>query len=231
MGSEMCIRDRGLVVQEMALGIGPGFCGTGTIQFVDPITGTPRITGRFRGQIQGGVSASGAETLYLTRDPRGLSLEEAAPEVFADLVRFGVAARERLREEMMLEFVVNDSSISIIDALRLQRSSRASVRIAVALARDGVIPPEEALMRVEPRALSDLLHHQVDPRAPRDLIIRGINASPGAATGKIVFTATAAQASAARGEPCVLVRRETVPEDIRGMHASVAVLTLSLIHI
>ncbi|AUH63765.1 putative PEP-binding protein [Paracoccus zhejiangensis] len=215
----------GLVVQEMALGIGPGFCGTGTIQFCDPVTGAPRITGRFRGQMQGSVRTAAAETLYLTRDPRGLSLEEAAPEVFADLVRFGVAARERLREEMMIDFVVNDSRVSIIDAVRLQRSSRASVRIAVALAKDGIIPPEEALMRVEPRALSDLLHHQVDPRAPRDLIARGINASPGAATGKIVFSATAAQASAARGEPCVLVRRETVPEDIRGMHASVAVLT------
>src|SRR5690606_12590610 len=79
--------------------------------------------------------------------------------------------------------------------------------------------------RVEPRALSDLLHHQVDPRAPRDVITRGINASPGAATGRIVFTAAAAQAAEARGERCVLVRRETVPEDIRGMHAAVAVLT------
>ena len=96
---------------------------------------------------------------------------------------------------------------------------------AVALARDGVIPPQEAVMRVEPRALSDLLHHQVDPRAPRDLVARGINASPGAATGKIVFTAAAAQASAARGEACILVRRETAPEDIRGMHSAVAVLT------
>ncbi|AUH34990.1 putative PEP-binding protein [Paracoccus tegillarcae] len=215
----------GLVVQDMALGMGPGFCGSGTIQFVDSVTGAPRITGRFRGQMQGSVRASDSETLFLTKDDRGPALEDAAPEVFADLVRSGVAARERLREEMQIEFVVNEGRVSIIDAVRLQRSSRASVRIAVALANDGVIPPEEAVMRVEPRALSDLLHHQVDPRAPRDLFARGINASPGAATGKIVFSAAAAQASAAQGEPCVLVRRETVPEDIRGMHASVAVLT------
>ena len=80
-------------------------------------------------------------------------------------------------------------------------------------------------MRVEPRALADLLHHQVDPRAPRDVIARGIDASPGAATGRIVFSAASAQSAHARGEPCILVRRETVPEDIRGMHASVAVLT------
>ncbi|RJL13361.1 putative PEP-binding protein [Paracoccus siganidrum] len=215
----------GLVVQEMALAMGPGLCGSGTIQFIDSATGMPRVTGRFRGQRQGSAVGPGAETLYLTRDERGPSLEEAAPEVFADLVRFGIAARERLREEMQIEFVLSDSRISIIDATRVQRSARASVRIAVALARDGVIPPEEAIMRIEPRALADLLHHQVDPRAPRDLITRGINASPGAATGKIVFSAAAAQASAARDEPCVLVRRETVPEDIRGMHASVAVLT------
>ena len=215
----------GLVVQDMALAIGPGVTGSGTIQFVDNVTGSPRITGRFRGQSQGLVHGEGAETLFLTRDPRGPSLEEAAPQVFADLVRFGIAARERLREEMQIEFVVSDSRVSIIDAARVQRSSRASVRIAVALARDGIIAPQEAVMRVEPRALSDLLHHQVDPRAPRDVIAKGINASPGAATGRIVFNAAAAQDAEARGERCVLVRRETVPEDIRGMHASVAVLT------
>ncbi|WP_134724518.1 putative PEP-binding protein [Paracoccus luteus] len=215
----------GLVVQDMALALGPGVTGSGTIQFTDGVTGAPGITGRFRGQTQGRAVLAAAETLYLTRDPRGHSLEEAAPGVFADLVRFGVAARERLREEMQIEFVVADSELSIIDAIRVQRSSRAAVRIAVALVRDGVIPPDEAVMRVQPRALSDLLHHQVDPRAPRDLITRGMAASPGAATGRIVFTAAAAQAAAARGESCVLVRRETVPEDVRGMHASVGVLT------
>lgn len=215
----------GLIVQDMALAMGPGVTGSGTIQLIDSATGMPGITGRFRGQTQGRAKGQGAETLFLTRDPRGPSLEEAAPEVFADLVRFGVAARERLREEMQVEFVVSDSNLSIIDAVRVQRTSRAGVRIATALVRDGVIPSEEAVMRIEPRALSDLLHHQVDPRGPRDIIARGINASPGAATGRIVFTAAAAQAAEARGERVVLVRRETVPEDIRGMHAAVAVLT------
>ncbi|SET53341.1 putative PEP-binding protein [Paracoccus homiensis] len=215
----------GLVVQQMALAMGPGLCGSGTIQFVDSVTGQSRITGRFRGQSYGKAIGIGAETLYLTQDQRGSALQDIAPEVFADLIRFGVAARERLREEMQIEFVISDSTVSLIDAVRVQRSSRASVAIAVALARDGVIPPEEAVMRVEPRALSELLHHQVDPRAPRQVLARGINASPGAATGKIVFSAAAAQAASARGEACVLARRETVPEDIRGMHASVAVLT------
>jgi pyruvate,orthophosphate dikinase len=95
----------------------------------------------------------------------------------------------------------------------------------VALAEDGVIEKEDAILRVEPQALSELLHHQVDPRGTRDVIAKGIAASPGAATGKLVFSSSAAQASASKGEPCILVRRETSPEDIRGMHSSAAVLT------
>ncbi|MTD99157.1 pyruvate, phosphate dikinase [Paracoccus sp. YIM 132242] len=215
----------GLVVQQMALGLGPGLCGSGSIQFADSVTGAPRITGRFRRQHHGGTDGPGAQTQFLTRDERGPSLEDTAPEVFADLIRFGVAARERLREEMQIEFVIVDGQIAVIDATRVQRTSRAGVRIAVALARDGIIPESEAVMRVEPRALADLLHQQVDPRAPREVIARGINASPGAATGRIVFTSAAAQAAAARDEACILVRRETAPEDVRGMHASVGVLT------
>ncbi|NHF71805.1 putative PEP-binding protein [Paracoccus xiamenensis] len=215
----------GLVVQQMALAIGPGLTGSGTIQMIDSVTGLRRMTGRFKGQVQGSTRAQGAETLYLTRDERGPSLEDVAPEVFADLVGYCLAARTRLRDEMQIEFVVSDGELAIIDALRVQRSSRAAVRIAVSLADDGIIPTEEAVMRVEPRALSELMHYQIDPRAPRDIIARGIDASPGAATGRIVFTAAAAQASAARDEDCILVRRETVPEDIRGMHAAVGVLT------
>lgn len=215
----------GLVVQQMRLAIGPGLCGSGTIQFVDSITGQPSITGRFRGQSHGEALGVGAETLYLTRDTRGASLEEVAPDIFNQLIRFGAAARERLREEMQIKFTLTNGEIDLIDAIKVQRSSRAAVRIAVSLALDGIIPSDEALMRVQPRALSDLLHHQIDPREPRDIVTRGINASPGAATGKIVFSAAAAQAALARGDDCVLVRRETLPDDIRGMHASVAVLT------
>ena len=110
--------------------------------------------------------------------------------------------------------------------MRAQRSSAASVQIAVALASDGHIPREEAVMRVPPAALSEMLHRQVDKNAVRDVLVCGIPASPGAAAGRIVFTANEAQASAARGEACVLVRRETTPEDIRGMHAAHAVLTM-----
>ncbi|MFV0294293.1 MAG: putative PEP-binding protein [Paracoccus sp. (in: a-proteobacteria)] len=215
----------GLVVQQMALAVGPGVTGSGSIQLIDSVTGGAMISGRFRGQMQGMMRGQGGETLYLIRDARGPSLEEAAPEAFSDLVGYCHAARKRLRDEMQIEFVVSDGQLAIIDALRVQRSSRAAVRIAVSLAEDGIIPRDEAVLRVEPRALSELMHYQVDPRVPRDIIACGLDASPGAATGKIVFSAAAAQTEAARGEACILVRRETVPEDIRGMHAAVAVLT------
>jgi pyruvate,orthophosphate dikinase len=213
----------GLVVQQMALTVGPGLCGAGTIQFVDAVTGANQITGRFRGQTQGRRASE--DTLYLVRDSRGPSLQDVAPDVFQSLILHGAACREKLREEMQIEFALESGALRIIDAVKVQRSSRAAVRIAVALAQDGVIRREDALLRIEPRALSELLHHQVDPRVPRDRIARGIAASPGAAAGRIVFSAADAQAAAARDEACILVRRETQPEDIRGMHASVAVLT------
>ncbi|OHC45236.1 MAG: pyruvate, phosphate dikinase, partial [Rhodobacteraceae bacterium GWE1_64_9] len=215
----------GLVVQQMAQGIGQGISGSGVIQFVDPVSGDPMLKGRYLSQSQGRDALKRTEAIYLTRDPRGASLEELSPALFADLLRHGAMCRKRLREEMQIEFTIEDGVLSVLDAIKVQRSSRAGLKIAVALAKDGIITPAEAVLRVEPRALTELLHPQVDPRGPRDVFARGIAASPGAATGRIVFTSQAAQASAARGEPCILVRRETAPEDIRGMHSASAVLT------
>jgi len=216
----------GLVVQAMAGGFGTGESGAGTIQFVDPVTGAEQVTGRYAQHAQAREGMGRAPSvLYLRADPRGPSLEERHPEAFAELLRHGRVCREKLREEMQIEFTLEDGRLWVLDALRVARSSRAEVRIAVALADEGIITRKEALMRVTPRALSELLHRQIDPRGRRDVIARGIGASPGAATGRIVFSSTAAQAAAARGEPCILVRRETSPEDIRGMHAAHGVLT------
>lgn len=217
----------GLVVQSMAMGVGNGECGSGVIQFIDSATGHTLIKGRYLAQSQGREAlAKGAGALYLTDDDRGPSVEVTLPEVFAELRRHGDMCRQRLREEMQLEFTIENGKLSILDGVRVQRSASASVRVAVALAEDGVISKEEAVMRVEPNALSEMLHRQVDPDAERDVIVRGIAASPGAASGRIVFNANDAQASASRNEPCVLVRWETSPEDIRGMHAAQAVLTV-----
>ena len=215
----------GLVVQCMAQGIGQGLSGSGVIQFVDPITGLAQVTGRYLGNSQGRDALKKTEAMYLTRDPRGPSLEDLSPEIFAELARHGAACRVRLREEMQIEFTIEDGHLSVLDAIKVQRSARAGLKIAVALAQDGVISHDEAVLRVEPRALSELLHPQVDPRVPRDVFAKGIAASPGGAVGRLVFSSPAAQASAARGEPCILVRRETAPEDIRGMHSAVGVLT------
>ncbi|UOA31348.1 Pyruvate, phosphate dikinase [Sulfitobacter sp. DSM 110093] len=216
----------GLIVQEMAFGVGQGQCGSGVLQLVDSDTGLPQITGRYLSQSQGRDALEGdAAAMYLTRDPRGPSLEELVPDAFAELKEHAALMRKRLRAEMQVEFVIDQGKLHILDGVKVARSSRAAVRIAVALADEGIISREEALMRVQPRTLSELLHRQVDPSAKRDVIGRGIAASPGAATGRIVFSASDAQASAARGEPCILVRRETSPEDIRGMHAAAAVLT------
>ncbi len=216
----------GLVVQEMAFGLGQGECGSGVMQLVDSTTGARQITGRYMSQSQGrDALRAGSDAMYLMRDPRGPSLEELAPKAFARLREYTELMRVKLREEMQVEFTIENGEVYVLDGVRVARNARAAVAIAVVLAEDGIISREEALMRIEPRALNELLHRQVDPEAPRDVLARGVAASPGAATGKIVFTAEAAQASAARDEPCILVRRETSPEDIRGMHAAVAVLT------
>ena len=215
----------GLVVQEMSMGLGPAESGSGVIQFVDSATGQSQVTGRYLSQSQGREGLSGEGVLHLTRDARGRSLEEHCPEVFQELLKWGEISRQRLREEMEIEFTIEAGALRVLDAVRVNRTSRAAVRIAVALAEDWIIPREEAIARIEPRALTELLHSQVDPRGKRDCFVKGIAASPGAATGRIVFTSAAAQASAARGEACILVRRETTPEDIRGMYAACAVLT------
>jgi pyruvate,orthophosphate dikinase len=215
----------GLVVQKMALGLGAPESGSGVIQFVSSSTGQSQITGRYLSQSQGREALDEDRALYLTRDHRGRSLEEIAPDAFAQLKGMGESLRRGLREEMQIEFTLDAGRLSVLDAIRVPRNSRAAVRIAVSLAESGIITHQDALLRVEPRALSELLHRQVDPTAKRDVIATGIAASPGAATGRIVFTATAAQESAARGEACILIRRETSPEDIRGMDAASGVLT------
>ncbi len=216
----------GLVVQQMVLGLGAGQCGSGVLQLVNSDTGAPQVTGRYLSQSQGRDALAGdAEALYLTRDPRGPSLEEELPEKFETIKTYANLMRQRLRAEMQVEFVIEGGVVHILDGVRVSQSSRAAVRIAVRLAEDGIISREEALMRVQPRLLTELLHRQIDPSANRDVIGTGIAASPGAATGRLVFDSAEAQASASRGEACILVRRETTSEDVRGMHAANAVLT------
>ncbi|MBU2983461.1 pyruvate, phosphate dikinase [Lentibacter algarum] len=218
----------GLVVQAMVFGVGngEGQSGSGVIQLASSLTGAPQITGRYLSQSQGrDALQEGAQSLYLEADERGPSLEELAPQAFSELKTHTALMRRKLREEMQAEFALENGKVHLLDGMRITRNAQAAVRIAVSLAKDKIISREEALMRIEPRALNEMLHRQVDPEAERDSLTAAVAASPGAATGRIVFSSNEAQASAARGEACVLVRRETSSEDVRGMHAAAAVLT------
>jgi pyruvate,orthophosphate dikinase len=215
----------GLVVQRMALGIGQGLSGSGVVQFVSSDTGAPQITGRYLPQGQGRAALREDAAEFIESDTRGPALEDHAPDQVARLREAGILLRQRLREEMQVEFTLMNGEMSILDAVRVPRSGRAEVAIAVTLAEEGIITRDEALMRVEPFTLNQVLHRQVRPSAARDVLTMGIAAAPGAATGKLVFSAAAAQAAAAQGEASILARRETSPEDIRGMHAAHAILT------
>ena len=195
------------------------------VQFVSPDTGEPQVTGRYLPQGQGRAALSEDAAQFIVSDPRGAALEDDAPEAVETLREAAGLMRTRLREEMQIEFTLMNGTLHILDAVKCTRSARAEVQIAVALAEDQVIPREEAIARIPPATLNQMLHRQLAPEATRDLLTTGIAGAPGAATGRIVFTAAAAQASAAQGEAAILVRRETSPEDVRGMHAAQAILT------
>ena len=214
----------GLVVQAMAVGMGEGPSGQGVIRFVDMDTGIANVLGRYIEQSLGFPAQVPAGASNGLTHGKG-NLRDAYPEIFAELMRLGDLSRVKLREEMQIEFTLENGKLSVLDAIRVQRSTRAALRVAVDLARDDVISRGDAVLRIEPRALTELLHPQVDPKGERDTVLTGLAASPGAAVGQIVFSAAAAQQSAARGEACVLVTRETTPDDIRGMHEASAVLT------
>ncbi len=216
----------GFIVQDMAQGICNGECGSGIGQFVALATGEPGAHGRYKSESQGhdAVSGRGGE-LYLGDDPRGPSLQGTAPKAFAELQNLAQKVRNFCADDMQLQFTVQDDKIWLLDAKPAERSGRAEVAIAVRLVADGLLDKKQALLSVAPRSLTEMLHRHVDPKATRDRILGGIPASPGAAFGYIVFSATAAQASAAREEPCILVRSETTPEDIRGMQSANGVLT------
>ena len=180
----------GLVVQKMAFGVGLGESGSGVLQLVDGNTGEERIMGRYARQSQGrDALEQHRKALFLAHDPRGPSLEDSEPEIFAKLVEQAKLMRHRLREEMQIEFTIQNGELFILDGVRVNRRANAAMRIAVKLAEDGIIPQQEALMRIDPRAVGELLHRQIDPEAKRDVLVTAVAASPGAASGKIVFDA------------------------------------------
>lgn len=216
----------GLIVQRMALGLGAGASGAGYVQFVKPSTGEPTVRGRYLPKGQGlDASRPDRPAEYIVADKRGRSLEDAMPDALAELKKCAEIARMGCRDALKFEFTIESGKLWLLDAAPASRTPRAAVRIAVDLANDGAISRKSALLRVEPSNLHQLLHRQIDLDGDFEVFARGLAASPGAAAGRIVFSSTAAQAMAAREEPCILVRHETSPEDIRGMHSAKGVLT------
>lgn len=224
-----------IIIQDMALGLGPegALSGAGRAAFRSPRGGDPYLSGRWLPQAQGDDALAGlrpprmvgAEERAAEGQPEP-SLEDLSPKLAAELRDIGARVEFARGEACELEFTIERDRIYILTAQPMRRSARAAVRIAVDLAKSGAITHADALLRVEPRVLTELLHPTLDPSAPRILLARGLAASPGAASGPIVFSAEAAAASAARGAPAILVRVETSPEDIRGMHAAAGVLTV-----
>ncbi len=219
-------------VQSMVFGNMGETSATGVAFTRNPSTGENVLYGEFLINAQGEDVVAGIRTPQsLTRAAReimgdaGASMQEAMPEVFA---RFGeiVGSLERHYRDMQdIEFTVERGELFILQTRNGKRTAKAALKIAVEMADAGVISQKEAVLRVEPASLDQLLHPTIDPNAYRDLIAKGLPASPGAATGRIVFTAEAAEREGTAGQAVILLREETSPEDIRGMDAARAIVT------
>jgi pyruvate,orthophosphate dikinase len=152
-------------------------------------------------------------------------MEESLPEVYAELARVFDLLERHYRDMQDIEFTVERGTLWMLQTRSGKRTAKAALRIAVDMAAEGLIGEDEAVLRVDPSALDQLLHPTLDPDAPREVIAKGLPASPGAACGVAVFDADTAERYAALGEKVILVRTETSPEDIHGMHAAQGILT------
>jgi pyruvate,orthophosphate dikinase len=218
-------------VQAMVFGNLGETSATGVAFTRNPSTGEPALYGEFLLNAQGEDVVAGIRTPQaLTRAARlemgdtSPSMEEAMPDVFGEFCEAVASLERHYRDMQDIEFTIERGRLFLLQTRAGKRTAKAALRIAVDLAAEGVISRDEAIMRVEPAALDQLLHPTIDPGAQRDVIATGLPASPGAATGRIVFTAEAAVREGALG-PVILVRDETSPEDIRGMHAARGVVT------
>ena len=219
-------------VQAMVFGnMGEG-SATGVAFTRDPSTGENIFFGEYLMNAQGEDVVAGIRTPQLitkaAREAAGeeaLSLEENLPEVFAELVRVYRSLEAHYRDMQDIEFTVQQGKLWMLQTRSGKRTAKAALKIAVDMAEEGLIDHTEAVKRIEPGSLDQLLHPTLDPSAERDVIAKGLPASPGAASGRIVFTADEAERQAKLGEKVLLVREETSPEDIHGMHAAEGILT------
>ncbi|HEU0067144.1 MAG TPA: pyruvate, phosphate dikinase, partial [Sphingomonas sp.] len=205
---------------------------TGVAFTRDPSKGDRAYYGEFLINAQGEDVVAGIRTpQYLTQQARQdagakpLSMEEALPEVYVELAAVFDRLETHYRDMQDIEFTVQQGKLWMLQTRSGKRTAKAALKIAVDMANEGLITRDEAIARVDPSALDQLLHPTLDPAATRDVLTKGLPASPGAASGIVVFDADTAEKRAAAGEAVILVRTETSPEDIHGMHAAKGILT------
>ena len=219
-------------IQSMVFGNMGDTSATGVAFTRNPSNGDNRLYGEFL------INAQGEDVVAGIRTPQSLtkaareemgdvapSMEEAMPEVFAQFKSVVETLERHYRDMQDIEFTVERGVLYMLQTRNGKRTAKAALKTAVDMAAEGVISKEEAIGRVEPASLDQLLHPTIDPTAHRDVITTGLPASPGAATGKVVFDSDAAEKAAAAGESVILVREETSPEDIHGMHAARGIIT------
>ncbi len=219
-------------VQAMVFGNMGETSATGVAFTRNPSTGENALYGEFLINAQGEDVVAGirtpqniTETARLAAGSDKPSMEKALPEVYTEFVRIAGVLEGHYRDMQDLEFTVERGKLWMLQTRSGKRTAKASLRIAVELANDGVITREEAIARVDPAALDQLLHPMLDPKAEKKVIGAGLPASPGAASGEIVFSADEAELLKTQGRKVILVRIETSPEDIHGMHAAQGILT------
>ena len=219
-------------VQAMVFGNMGDTSATGVAFTRDPSTGEKAYYGEWLVNAQGEDVVAGIRTpQYLTKARRELagadkpSMEEAMPEAFAELARVFDLLERHYTDMQDIEFTVQQGKLWLLQTRNGKRTAKAALKMAVDMVGEGLIDEKTAILRVDPMALDQLLHPTLDPEAPRDVLTTGLPASPGAASGKIVLDADTAELWANRGEKVVLVRVETSPEDIHGMHAATGILT------
>ena len=219
-------------VQAMVFGNMGDDCATGVAFTRNPSTGEKAVFGEFLINAQGEDVVAGIRTpqpLTLAAKQAGESpfdaMEEVMPEVYGQLAAVIDRLEGHYRDMQDIEFTVQGGKLWMLQTRSGKRTAGAGIRIAVEMVAEGIIDEHEAVCRVDPGSLDQLLHPMLDSQAPQTIITRGLPASPGAASGRVVFSADAADDAASQGEAVILVRIETSPEDIHGMHAARGILT------
>lgn len=194
--------------------------GTGVAFTRDPATGEKRFFGEYLPNAQGEDVVAGIRTPYPVSE-----LEKRMPEVYKQLEEIYKKLENHYKDMQDIEFTVQEGKLYMLQTRSGKRTAKAAVKIAVDMVHEGLIDKKTALLRVEPKQLDQLLHPMIDPKAKYEVLAKGLPASPGAAVGRVVFTADEAEEWARRGEKVILVRAETSPEDIGGMNVAQGILT------